>query len=300
MWTKPVDKPSSMVEILHEFYQNNDKKLEIRRAILKKLFEDKISKELGGNIRYHGGGSFQRCINKLQYEGFISVQKTTKKTIILMNIKKIEYQLQVQSLKTSFDQTDRKRIVEENVEDSILGEIIEEFYGSELDKTIQSKYKSKPGESYYIIKELMAKSMANMMSRAFEFNVNYDPGGHFHVDREFVMAMASPIFEKAQKDQEAAFKVTIEYKGVSKSEKDALAIYGPAISDLEIDCFVRWVKAVFDYVVKEEEKNNLNEAKQYLLGEPVSTYYNIFVENCNEYLNLSWSFTTQTENKRVR
>jgi hypothetical protein len=137
-----------ILRALYELYQNNSTS-EIKRARLKEACDDKINLEINGAHEVYGGGSFEWCLKDLENKGLLErVHKKKKETIIVPNIKRIEYILQSDELESSLDKADR-RIIEANVEDSILEEIIEEIYGKILDRAVEINYNSKPPESLF-------------------------------------------------------------------------------------------------------------------------------------------------------
>jgi hypothetical protein len=143
VWTKEVDRKILMLRVLYELYQNNPT-LEVRRARLKEACDDRLCQETKSTHESYGGGSFEWCLRDLERRGLLRcVHKKKKETIIIPYINKIEYIFQREELETSFDKAD-KRIIETNVEDSILEEIIEEVYGKILDRVVEAKYNSKP------------------------------------------------------------------------------------------------------------------------------------------------------------
>lgn len=208
-----------------------------------------------------------------------------KETIIIPYINKIEYIFQREELETSFDKAD-KRIIETNVEDSILEEIIEEVYGKILDRVVEAKYNSKPLESYYEIRNFIAKIIANMMSRAFDLNMSYDPSSKIQPNKELIKAIVTPIFEMVEHNQGAPFNITINYKGISVPSIEVLPRYEPAISQSFNNCFIGWLKSAYNFTISEEVKGKLREGNEKLLPKPVSEYYEVFRSSVSQYLVL--------------
>lgn len=285
MWTKKVDRNLLILRVLYEFYLNN-LTVEIRRARLRELSDDKLNQETSGLHDSYGGGSFERCLRDLENQGYLTcIHSRKKETTIILNIKRIEYIIQSEQLESSFDKID-KRIIETNVEDSILEEIIEEVYGKILDMAVAEKYSQTPPESYYEIRKFIANINANMMSRAFDLNVSYDPTAKMQPNRELIIALATLIFKMVESNLAAPFKITIDFKGLSMPSKEVLSKYEPAISQSFNNCFIRWVKSAYHLIISEDDKRKLAEGKDKLLSEPVSGYYRIFCESVSHYLGL--------------
>ena len=217
--------------------------------------DDRLNKETNGAHESYGGGSFQWWLTKLEERGFLKCKHNGKReTTIIPDINRIEYFLQCQKLESSLDKVDQ-RIIETNVEDSILEEIIEVYYRL-LDRAVELKYHQKPSESYYAIRKFIASFTANVMSRAFEFNISYDPTTKKQPNKEFIMAIATPIFNIVERDPETPFSVKIDYKGLSMPSMEVLPRYEPALSPLLIDCFLKWTKSAYNYTVSEEDKKS--------------------------------------------
>jgi hypothetical protein len=119
VWTKEIDRNLLILHVLYEFYQKNDL-VEIRRARLRELCDDRLNEETNGDNDSYGGGSFAWCIKELKRQGFFRcIHRKKNETIIIFNIKRIEYILQREKLENSFDKVNNK-MIETNVEDSIL------------------------------------------------------------------------------------------------------------------------------------------------------------------------------------
>jgi hypothetical protein len=119
VWTKEIDRNLLILHVLYEFYQKNDL-VEIRRARLRELCDDRLNEETNGDHDSYGGGSFEGCIKELERQGFFRcIHRKKNETIIIFNIKRIEYILQREKLENSFDKVNNK-MIETNVEDSIL------------------------------------------------------------------------------------------------------------------------------------------------------------------------------------
>lgn len=276
-----------VLRVFRELYQNN-RISEVRRATLKESCDDRLFQETNGRHEVFGGASFEWCLDKLEKQGLLTrVRKTSKETIIIPNENKIDYTLQCNELEASFDKADKK-LIETNVEDNILEEIIEEIYGKILDRVVDAKYNSKPPESYREIRNLIAKTFANMLSRAFDLNVSYDPSStsNMQPSKEFIMAVAEPVMQLVEHNPESPFSITINYKGLSMPSMKVLPRYEPAFLQLTKDCFIGWVKATYNFTISEEDKRKLTDDKVQLLSKPALEYYGIFTDSIHQYLSL--------------
>jgi hypothetical protein len=220
-----------------------------------------------------------------------------KLTMIISDIHKIEYALQESKLNKSFDRTDKK-IIEANIEDSVWEEIIEESFSLVLDKIIESKYNLSSdyfnnevtNQSYSLMKEFISKSLANMMSRSFEFNVSYQ-NNDFQLDKEFITTIAAPVVKMVQRNPRVPFKVTIEYKGIQGSLEEAFVKFKPALSKLRAEYFVRWANEVFNYQVSDEDKRKVNEDQLFSLSKSADEIYAIFDKSIVFYNTIMQSTT---------
>jgi hypothetical protein len=209
----------------------------------------------------YGGGSFQRSLKKLEGLGYITIiSKGKKVTMIIPNIRKIEYILQYKDFNTLLDKS--KNLIQENVEDSILEEIMKEIFGINLDKIIESKYSSIPSNSYYIFREFISKSLANVMSRSFEINVSFPGGTDFQVDRKFIVNIVNPVLEKVREDVRIPFTVNLEYKG--RPEASEFFRYEPSIYNKITEYFAKWAKQVHNYNVDQEDKAKVSKGQIHL------------------------------------
>lgn len=155
-----------------------------------------------------------------------------------------------------------------------------------LDRAIEVKYNQKPPGSYNEIRNFISKIIANMMSRAFDFNVSYDPTSKMQPNKEFIKDIAAPVLEMVEHNLEAPFKVTVNFKGISMPSIEVLPKYEPAISQLYNNSFIRWVKSAYNLTISEEDKRKLIEGKDQLLSKPVLGYYHIFSASVSQYLGL--------------
>jgi hypothetical protein len=274
-----------ILRVLYELYQKNPTS-EIKRARLKEACDDRINLETYGTHESYGGGSFEWCLKNLENQGLLEcVHKKKKETIIVPCIKRIEYILQRDELDSSLDKA-HKRVIETNVEDSMLEEIIEEIYGKILDRVVEINYSSKPTESYYEVRTFIAKTIANMTSRAFDLNVSYDQSSKMQLNRELIIAIVTPIFEIVEHNLGSPFNITINYKGISMPSMEVLPRYEPAISQSLNNCFIGWVKSAYGFTISEENKTKLREGKEKLLSNPASEYYKVFISSVYQYLAL--------------
>ena len=243
MWTKNLDKKLIILQVLHEFYEKNNE-TEIRRARLKELCEDWLNQVTGG-LHESYGGSFERYLRELEQIRAITIrpQKSRKFTLITSNIGRIEALLTEAKLNESFRRSDKK-MIEQNVEDSMLEELIENTYSLAIDKLFNPKSNPTP-DSYFIIKEMIAKVMANTLSRCFEFNISYEDQSGFQLDKQFITAIASPVITMAQRNSKAPFKITLEYKGMLQSSDEVRIRFGPVLLKMRDEYFIRWAKASF-------------------------------------------------------
>ena len=184
MWTKNLDKKLIILQVLHEFYEKNNE-TEIRRAKLNELCGDRLNQVTNG-LHDSYGGSFDRYLRELEQVGAITrrAQKSRKFTFIISNIGRIEAILTEIKLNESFRRIDKK-MIEQNVEDSMLEELIENTYNLAIDKLVNPTHSLTP-DSYFIMKEMIAKVMANTLSRCFEFNISYEDQSNFQLDNQFI------------------------------------------------------------------------------------------------------------------
>jgi hypothetical protein len=296
MWTKNIDKRLLILQVLYRFYEKNNI-TEIRYGVLKELCDDRLNYETNGEQEAYGG-SFERHLKYLINKGLVKrVSRGKKLTMLISDIHKIEYALQESKLKRSFDRTDKK-IIEANVEDSIWEEIIEESFSSALNKIIKSKYNLSSDyfnneamhRSHSLMKEFTSKSLANMMSRSFEFNVSYQDND-FQLDREFITTIANPVVKMVQRNPRAPFKITIEYKGIQGSSEEAFVKFKPALLKLRAEYFARWANEVFNYQVSDEDKRKINEGQHFSLSKIADEIYDKFDKNIVFYNTIIQSTT---------
>ena len=284
MWTKNPDKKLIILQIFSELYEKNNE-TEIRRARLKELCEDRLNQVTNG-LHDDYGGSFDRYLRELEQIGAITIrpQKSRKFTLITSNIGRIEALLTEAKLNESFGRADKK-IIEQNIEDSMWEELIENTYSLAIDKLVNPTSSLTP-DSYVIMKEMIAKVMANTLSRCFEFNISYDNQSNFQLDNQFITTVASPVVRMAQRNTKAPFKITLEYKGMPQSSDEVRMRFEPVILKMRAEYFIRWVKAAFNYDVEEDDKRKLKEGQYNLLSKTASEYYHIFNESTTEYFSL--------------
>jgi hypothetical protein len=271
-----------ILHILHDLYQK-DQIHEIKRVRLQEACEDYLIKKSDGARDTYGGGSFQRSLKKLEELGFITIIHRGKKdTVIIPNVKKIEYAVQYKDIESLLDKN--KNLVQENVEDSILEEIMEEVLAIGLDKIVKSRYSSTPDRSYYIQREFVSKILANVMSRSCEVNVAYHKDTNFEIDKEFIISIANPILEKAKRNVRIPFTVSLEYKG--RPEMSEFFRYEPAVYNEIAEYFVKWAKQVHNYDVTQEDKLKVSKGLTYLLSKDALERYNIFIQSAQDCLKL--------------
>ena len=198
-------------------------------------------------------------------------------------------------LNESFGRADKK-IIEENVEDSMWEELIENTYHLAIDKLVNPTYSLTP-DSYVIMKEMIAKVMANTLSRCFEFNVSYDNQSNFQLDNQFITSVAGPVVRMAQRNPKAPFKIMLEYKGMPESSEEVRMRFGPVLLKMRAEYFIRWVKAAFDYDVEEDDKRKLKEGQYDLLNKSAREFYHIFNDGITEYFSLLHSLSNDQINK---
>jgi hypothetical protein len=261
--TKSLDKKLIVLQILYEFYERNHE-TEIRRARLKELCEDRLNQVTGG-LHDSYGGSFERYLRELEQMGAITIrpQKSRKFTLITSNIGRIEALLTETKLNESFGRADRK-IIEQSLEDSMWEELIENTYNLAINKLINPTHSLTP-DSYVIMKEMIAKVMANTLSRCFEFNVSYDKQSNFQLDNQFITTVAGPVVRMAQRNPKAPFKIMLEYKGMPQSSEEVRMRFEPVLLNMRAEYFIRWVKAAFNYDLEEEDKRKLKGGQYDLL-----------------------------------
>jgi hypothetical protein len=295
MRTKSPDKKLIILHALHELYEKNNE-TEIRRARLKELCEDRLNQVTGGSQDSYGG-SFERYLKELEQVGAETIrhQKSKKFTLITSNIGHIEALLTGAKLNESLGKADKK-IIDQNVEDSMFEELIENTYSLAIDKLANPKNNPTPG-SHVILKEMISKVMANTLSRCFEFNISYNDQTDFLLDYNFITAIADPVVRMAQRNTKAPFKIMLEYKGMPRSPDEVRIRFEPVLLKMKVEYFIRWVKAAFNYDIQEDDKRKLKEGQYDLLNNPANEYYNIFNKSTSEYFSMLYSLGNDQINK---
>lgn len=301
MWTKNIDKVTLILQVLYELFQKNNITT-IRRTDLKERCNDRLIHLTRGEQEDYGG-SFQRHLKALEKQKLLTcIRKGKKETVIIPMMQKIEYYLEDKKLNESFNTKDKK-IIEYSPEDSIWEEFVVEAYRTKLDKAIKQKYNLDPDcfevnsteqRSYVLIKETIAKSMANMMSRVFEFKVSYPDDKNFQVDRYFYNTLVEAIIKVIQRNPEAPFKIEFDFKGIPiEHAEDINAVHGPSFFRLVSEFFVEWADQIHNYKVSEEDKTKITQGQSNLLEKPTSEYFAIFNQSITEYTELLRSVKPQ-------
>ena len=269
----------------------------MRRVNLKELCNNRLFEKTGGQ-QQEFGGSFQRYLNDLENDGMLKriPNKERKQTMILFNKEKIEYFLLDNEQGKSDDKAD---IITEAPFDNTWEKIIEEVYLSGIDKVIKLRYKSKLNslnndaakKSFSLMKEYASKSIANMMSRTFEFNISY-PDRNLKLDQQFFKTVVDPLLKIVQRDVKVSFKVEIDYKGLSQSPEEELTKFEPALRRLKAEYFEKWTREVFNYQISEGDKRNADEGQYHKLDKPASEYYALFHKSTVDYTNLLHTLTS--------
>lgn len=131
--TKKLDKKLLILQVIYEYYKKNNVST-LRRVQLKDLCNDRLFEMTGGQ-QDDFGGSFQRHLRDLESNGMLkqTSNKERKQTMIVFNIKKIEYFL----LDNRLDRLDDKMAKKEADFDEPWEQMIEEVYSAGIDKTIK-------------------------------------------------------------------------------------------------------------------------------------------------------------------
>lgn len=264
---------------------------------LKELCNHRLFEKTGGQ-QDDFGGSFQRHLKDLESDGMLKQTRNQarKQTIIIFNIEKIEYFILDKELEKSDDKTDE---ITEAPFDETWEQMIEEVYSSAIDKGIKLRYQSKlnslnddvANKSHSLMKEYTAKSIANMMSRTFEFNISYPDGG-LKLDRQFFKTLVNPLLKIVQRDVRVPFKVEIDYKGFTRPPEEELTKFEPALLRIKAEYFEKWTREVFNFQISEEDKRNADEGQYHKLDKPASEYYAIFHKSTVDYTNLLNTLTS--------
>ena len=114
------------------------------------------------------------------------------------------------------------------------------------------------------MKEYASKSIANKMSRTFEFNISY-PDRNLKLDQQFFKTVVDPLLKIVQRDVKMSFKVEIEHKGLSRSPEEELTKFEPALRRLKAEYFEKWTHEVFNYQISEGDKRNADEGQYHKL-----------------------------------
>jgi hypothetical protein len=215
--------------------------------------------------------------------------------MILFNIEKIEYSL----LDNRLDKPDDKTVKRIEADFDKPWEEMIEVYSAEIDKAIKLRYKSEldspdndvANKSHSLMKEFTAKSMANMMSRTFEFNIIY-PDGSLKLDRQFFKNLVHPLLKIVERDVKVPFRVEIDYKGFTRPLEKELTKFEPALQRIKAEYFEKWTREVFNYQISEKGKRKAVEGRFDLLDKPASEYYDIFHSSTVYYTGLLDSLTS--------
>ena len=134
------------------------------------------------------------------------------------------------------------------------------------------------------------KSMSNMMSRSFDFN--FSPSDkNINFDRELMLSVVYPAVKIAYKNLKTPFKITIEFHGFPKSDKETQLKFGTAILRIRTEYFAKWAHDMFHYDIEEEDKKKLNEGQYHLLSKSTKEIYDIFQESSSAYTEMLQSST---------
>jgi hypothetical protein len=144
---------------------------------------------------------------------------------------------------------------------------------------------------------MIAKVMANSLSRCFEFNISYNDQSDFQLDNSFITAIADPVVTMARRNTKAPFKVLIEYKGIPQSPDELRMRIEPILLRMSTEYFIKWVKAAFNYDVQEDDKRKLKEGQYDLLNGPANEYYYIFKKSTMEYFSMMHSLDNDQINR---
>jgi hypothetical protein len=295
MRTKNSDNRLLILQVIHEYCKKNISTM--RRFNLKELCNNRLSEKTGGQ-QQEFGGSFQRCLNDLENDGMLKriPNKEHKQTVILFNKEKIEYFLLDNQQGKSDDKAD---IITEAPFDETWEQMIEEVYSSAIDKGIKLRYQSKlsslnndfANKSHFLMTEYTAKSIANMMSRTFEFNISYPDGG-LKLDRQFFKTLVNPLLKIVQRDVSVPFKVEIDYKGFTRPPEEELTKFEPKLLRIKAEYFEKWTREVFNYQISEWDKRYVDSGLFHMLDRPASEYYAIFHKSTVDYTNLLHTLTS--------
>jgi hypothetical protein len=288
--TKKLDKKLLILQVIYEYYKKHNASV-LRRVRLKELSNDRLFEMTGGQ-QDDIGGSFQRHLRDLEDKGMLkqTSNKKRKQTTILFNIEKIEFLLLGNQLDAPDDKTVKR--TEEDF-DRAWEEMIEEVYSAGLEKAIKLRYNLEldspdndvANKSHSLLKEFTAKSIANMMSRTFEFNIIY-PDGSLKLDRRFFKNLVHPLLKIVERDVRVPFRVEIDYKGFIRPLEKELTKFEPALQRIKAEYFEKWTREVFNYQISETDKRNAVEGRYDLLDNPASEYYTIFHNSTVYYTNL--------------
>jgi hypothetical protein len=141
------------------------------------------------------------------------------------------------------------------------------------------------------MKEYASKSIANMMSRTFEFNISY-PDGSLKLDRYFFKTLVNPLLKIVQRDVKVPFKVEIDYKGFTRPLEEELTKFEPALLRIKAEYFEKWTRQVFNYQISEGDKRYVDAGLFHVLDKPASEYYAIFHQSEVDYTNLLHTLTS--------
>lgn len=170
--------------------------------------------------------------------------------------------------------------------------MIEEVYSSAIDKGIKLRYQSKlsslnndfANKSHLLMTEYTAKSIANMMSRTFEFNISYPDGG-LKLDRQLFKTLVNPLLKIVQRDVRVPLKVEIDYKGFARPPEEELTKFEPKLLRIKAEYFEKWTLEVFNYQISEGDKRYVDAGLFHMIDKPASEYYAIFHKSAVDYTN---------------
>lgn len=104
MRTKNIDKIMIILQVLLDIYEKNNI-TEVRRSMLKERCEDQSYTKTDGDEEGYGG-SFERYLKELEEENALEIiQKSKKKTIIVLNITRVKHLLTSKRLSGLLDES---------------------------------------------------------------------------------------------------------------------------------------------------------------------------------------------------
>jgi hypothetical protein len=304
MWTKNIDKELIILQVLLDIYEK-DNITEIRRSVLKQKCEDQLNIKTGGEqVDY--GGSFERYLKELEQEKALEIiQRSKKKTIIILNITRIKHLLTAKRLSGLLDES-TPHFTEEEIQQSKWEKIIENEVGLGVDDEFKGLVQrasldndSMIQKSHQVMREVTKKIASSLASMLYEFYVVHKHD-RFELDEPTIADLGILARRIASRDPTAHFKLVIEYKGVPQDKNKLELFLAPSMYKIIAEYFVKWAHAVFNYEVNEDDKRNISENRTDLLGHETRWYYDRFFDKSLPIYMGLWGLSIKKSYEKIK